>query len=160
MGVVEGCTAAAWEAFTAGELTLAIVAVVTMEVIAEDMVIAAATTAGVAGMGAIRATVTDGASDLDGRIGVGATHTEDTTATALGVTLPILTIITRLVLQAIHALTMEMMILPLPIPIQNPMTLLRNLGDRLHPEALRTCTMTPVARWDLSQSRGFSQLTE
>jgi hypothetical protein len=135
-------------------------------IVAEDMpgvvamVGAVATTAGVAGIGAIRATVTDGASDLDGRIGVGATHTEDTTATAHGVTLPILTIITRLVLQAIHALTMEMMILPLPTPIQNPMTLLRNLGDRLRREALRTCMITPVARLDLSQSRGFSQLTE
>jgi hypothetical protein len=120
-------------------------AVSTAVIVAEEtMVGAGATTVGVAVIGVMGVTVTDGASDLDlaGRIGG---DTRMRTATVQGGSLPIL--ILMIVPQAIHVLTMETTIRRRQSQIQNPRTTLRNPGDLPCRKGLPTRIMTAMPWW-------------
>jgi hypothetical protein len=91
-----------------------------------------AATDGMADIGAIHTTVTAGAGDLalGGRIGVGDGDTRMATATALGITLPTVTITRRIALRATHALPTETTTLRHETPAQNLGATQQSLGDR------------------------------
>jgi len=85
----------------------------------------AATTVGTADIGGIHTTA--GAGALAGRTGDGDM---DTTATILGITPPILIILTRIIVpQVIHAPSMETTTRHQQTPIRSPGKLPQNLGD-------------------------------
>ena len=104
-----------------------------------------------ADIGAIHTMVTDGAGDgvlaLGGRTGVG--DTPMATATALGITLPTITITRIIVLWDTHVLPTGTMTLRLRIPAQNP---------GATPQR-RTGTMRPVMSPPLGRVVQFAQLT-
>jgi hypothetical protein len=109
-----------------------------------------ATTVGTADTGAIHTTVTGGdwVLALGGRIG----DTRIATATALGITLPTLTITRIIVLRDTHVLPTGTMTLLLRIPAQNPGA---TQGNRRR--ALQTRTTRPVMSMPLH--RVAAQLT-
>jgi hypothetical protein len=102
-------------------------------VVMAGMVVGMVATDGMADIGAIHTTVTDGAGDgvlaLGGRIGVGDGDTRMATATALCITLPILTTTHMIVLRDTHVLPTGTMTLRLRIPAQSPGATQQSLGD-------------------------------
>jgi len=131
----------------AAEVTMATAAdipmPVTMEVATTEEVAMAATTevattvetvvmAGMADIGAIHTTVTDGAGvlALGGRIGVGVGDTRMATATALGITLLTLTTTRMIALRDTHVLPTGTTTLRHRIPVQNPGATPGSLGER------------------------------
>lgn len=142
--VEEDSTVARQEVFmVAAEVTMATAAdvptSVTMAVVTPvgadttDTVVATAGAADMDGVGAIHATVTDGAGvgvlALGGRIGGGDTRMA--TATALRITLPTPTMTRLIALRDTHVLPTETTTLHHRIPAQNPGVTPANLGDPL-----------------------------
>lgn len=113
-----------------------------------------AATDGTADIGALRATVGDGALvlALAGRTGDGDTRMAMATATALGITLP-----TRIiVLRDIHVLATGTMTLRPRIRAQNPGATQQSLGDR--PSAVQTKTTRLAISPLFDRVLRFSQL--
>jgi hypothetical protein len=130
---------------------------VTMEVATtEDAVVMVGTGAmdGMADIGAILTTVTDGdwVLVLGGRIGVGDTRIA--TATALGITLPTLTTTRIIVVRDTHVLPTRTMTLRLRILTQNQGATQQSLRDRRR--ALQTLTTRPVMSLPLHRVVRFS----
>lgn len=133
-------------------ITAAIVAVATT-------VGVGAATAGVADIGVIRDMVTDGDLALGGRTGG---DIRMSIATALGGTLPILTIIQIIALLAIHARTTGTMILRRRIPDQATIRMeSQDLGDHLCGEGLATrTTQQMIVMPRVRRTLRFCPLTE
>lgn len=144
----------------AAEVTMATAADIPMPVtMAVATTVDTAATDGMADIGAIRTTVTAGAGDLalGGRIGVGDGDTRMATATALGITLPTLTITRSIALRATHVLPTGAMTLRLRIPAQNPGATQQSLRDRRRTLQASTprVAMSPLFR----RVGRFAQLT-